>query len=95
MPKRLHGGSSPKKQQAYQSHLELFRTRHLIQVKKKLEKKLKELTKLHPTNEYKIRTVKDKKGYEIQQIKLIAGKRYKKSKEQRMKERQEREASKK
>jgi len=56
-----------------------------------LDKKLKELHKLHPENTYKIQTVKNKKGHEIQIIKLISGKKYKKSKEQRMKDKRKRE----
>ena len=91
MPNRRHGGSSPRKQQLYQQHAEILRERRPLQIQTKLKKKVKELQKLHPDNEYQIQTVQNKEKKEIKIIKLIAGKRYKKSKEQRMKEKQERQ----
>ena len=49
--------------------------------KKKMERKLKELHKLHPENKYQIKvTGKNKYGKDITCITLVKGKKYKKTK---------------
>ena len=57
-------------------------------------KQLKDLHKRYPNNKYELVTVKNKLGREIENIKLISGKKYKKTKTQRDREKNERENSK-
>ena len=58
-----------------------------------VKEKLRELHKRYPENKYEVVTVINKQKKEIENIKLISGKKYKKTKPQKDRERNERKNS--
>jgi len=74
MTKRLNGGSSPRKEDAYKSHFPITE----MHKRNRMERIKRQLNKRHPGNKYDI-VDEEKHGRTCHVIKLIKGKKHKKT----------------
>jgi hypothetical protein len=71
-------GTNAYQKSKYQSHFTIAEKNKAKKKKKYFSDKLKSLHKRYPENKYELIETKNKKGFDIEHIKLTSGKKYKK-----------------